>query len=478
MNISSLRIALSALCIGLSVGLHPAVSSASAADMDETTDANTFETRLPNGMKVVVREDHRAPTAVQMVWYRVGSMDEHDGVTGVAHVTEHMMFKGTPSVGPGEFNRRVAAVGGRDNAFTSTDYTAYFQQVPANQLKTVMALEADRMRHLTLDPAGYSKEIQVVMEERRMRTDDQSTARLHEAMNAVAWQAHPYRRPIIGWMGDLEQMTVQDIRDWYRRWYVPNNATLVVVGDVNHAQVFAWARDTYGRIPARSLGERKQYEEPVQTGLRQLEVKAPADLPLLIMGWKAPRVSDPQKDIDPYALEMLAQILDGHEGARLPAALVREQQVAVSVDASYDAMNRGPGMFFLQASPRPGHTVAELEQAIRQALATVANQGVTASELTRARSQLRAAEVYKKDSMMGQAMEIGMLETLGYGWQADSLMLDKLNAVTAADVQRVAQTYFRDEQLTIGRLVPQPLDDAEMMARAKRAQAAGAQGHH
>ena len=303
----------------------------------------TFETQLANGMRVVVREDARAPTAVQMVWYRVGSMDEHDGVTGVAHVTEHMMFKGTPSVGPGEFNRRVAALGGRDNAFTSTDYTAYFQQVPANQLKTVMALEADRMRHLTLDPAGYDKEIQVVMEERRMRTDDQSTARVHEAMNAVAWQAHPYRRPIIGWMSDLEQLKVTDVRDWYRRWYVPNNAILVVVGDVNHQRVFEW---------------------------------------------KAPSLADPQQDVDPYALEMLAQILDGHEAARLPAALVREQQVAVSVDASYDAMNRGPGMFVLQASPRPGHTVAELESAIRQALTTVADKGVTEQELSRARSQM------------------------------------------------------------------------------------------
>ncbi len=258
----------------------------------------TFETRLSNGMRVVVREDRRAPTAVQMVWYRVGSIDEHDGVTGVAHVTEHMMFKGTPSVGPGEFNRRVAAIGGRDNAFTSTDYTAYFQQVPANQLKTVMGLEADRMRHLTLEPAGYNKEIQVVMEERRMRTDDQSTARVHEAMNAVAWQAHPYRRPIIGWMSDLEQLKVQDVRDWYRRWYVPNNAILVVVGDVNHAQVFAWARETYGQVPARALEDRKQFEEPPQAGLRQLEVKAPADLPLLVMGWKAPRLADPQKDMD------------------------------------------------------------------------------------------------------------------------------------------------------------------------------------
>jgi zinc protease len=439
---------------------------------------NTFETTLSNGMRVVVREDHRAPTAVQMVWYRVGSIDERDGVTGVAHVTEHMMFKGTPSVGPGEFNRRVAAVGGRDNAFTSTDYTAYFQQVPATQLKTVMALEADRMRHLTLEPTGYSKEIQVIMEERRMRTDDQSSARVHEAMNAVAWQAHPYRRPVIGWMSDLEQMTVADVRDWYRRWYVPNNATLVVVGDVNHQQVFGWARQTYGAIPARALPERKQFEEPVQAGQRQLDVKAPADLPLLVMGWKVPRLNDPRKDVDPYALEMLAQILDGHDAARLPTALVKEQQVAVSIDTSYDSTNRGPSIFILQASPRPGHTVDQLEQAIRGALAEVANKGVTEQELTRARSQLRASEVYKKDSMMGQAMEIGMLETLGYGWQASPLMLDKLNQVTVADVQRVAQSYFKDDQLTIARLVPQPLDAAELAARAKRAEAVQAGGRH
>ena len=466
-----LRIALGLLSL-LSLLLTPPLAVAAPV-----TD-NTFETTLANGMRVVVREDHRAPTAVQMVWYRVGSIDEHDGVTGVAHVTEHMMFKGTPRVGPGEFNRRVASVGGRDNAFTSTDYTAYFQQVPASQLKAVMVLEADRMRHLTLEPTGYSKEIQVIMEERRMRTDDQSSARVHEAMNAVAWQAHPYRRPVIGWMSDLEQMTVADVRDWYRRWYVPNNATLVVVGDVNHQQVFGWAKQTYGAIPARALPERKQNEEPVQTGQRQLEVKAPADLPLLVMGWKAPRLNDPRKDMDPYALEMLAQILDGHDAARLPTALVREQQVAVSIDTSYDSTNRGPSMFMVQASPRPGHTVEQLEQSIRGALAEVANKGVTDQELARARSQLRASEVYKKDSVMGQAMEIGMLETLGYGWQSSPLMLEKLNQVTAADVQRVAQSYFKDDQLTIARLVPQPLDAAALAARAKRAEAVQAGGRH
>ncbi|MBP7917826.1 MAG: insulinase family protein, partial [Rhodocyclaceae bacterium] len=223
---------------------------------------------------------------------------------------------------------------------------------------------------------------------------------------------------------------------------------------------------------------RKQYEEPVQTGQRQLEVKAPADLPLLVMGWKAPRLNDPRKDMDPYALEMLAQILDGHDAARLPTALVREQQVAVSIDTSYDSTNRGPSMFMVQASPRPGHTVEQLEQSIRGALAEVANKGVTDQELARARSQLRASEVYKKDSVMGQAMEIGMLETLGYGWQSSPLMLEKLNQVTAADVQRVAQSYFKDDQLTIARLVPQPLDAAALAARAKRAEAVQAGGRH
>jgi zinc protease len=206
-----------------------------------TAQANPFETTLKNGLRIIVKEDHRAPTAVQMVWYRVGSIDEVDGNSGVAHVLEHMMFKGTPKVGPGEFNRLVAAAGGRDNAFTSRDYTAYFQQVPKEKLPEMMQLEADRMRHLNVDPKEFAQEIKVVMEERRMRTDDNPQAKLFEQMNAVAFQAHPYRRPIIGWMSDLETMTAADARTWYDTWYVPNNATLVIAGDVDHQEVFAQA---------------------------------------------------------------------------------------------------------------------------------------------------------------------------------------------------------------------------------------------
>src|SRR5574340_648593 len=245
--------------------------------------ANPDEKTLPNGLHVIVKEDHRAPTVVHMVWYRVGSMDEMDGRSGVAHVLEHMMFKGTRRIGPGEFNERVAAAGGRDNAFTSRDYTAYFQQVPKNRLGEMMALEADRMAHLVISADSFGKEIKVVMEERRWRTDDQPEALLLETLMATAFAAHPYRRPIIGWMSDLEHLTAADARDWYRHWYVPNNAYVVVVGDVNKDDVFRLAEKTYGAIPRRALPPRHVEAEPLQRGIKRLVVKAPAKLPYLVM---------------------------------------------------------------------------------------------------------------------------------------------------------------------------------------------------
>ena len=230
--------------------------------------ANPFEHTLPNGMKLIVKEDRRAPSVVHMVWYKVGAMDEVDGTSGVAHLLEHMMFKGTKKVGPGEFNKQVAAAGGRDNAFTSYDYTAYFQQVPKEALGKMMTLEADRMSNLQITEEGFRKEIEVVKEERRLRTDDKPRSLVIEQLMATAFQAHPYRRPIIGWMSDLDNMTAQDARDWHQRWYVPNNATLVVVGDVDHAAVFKEAERTYGHAKARALPVRKPLSEPEQSGAR------------------------------------------------------------------------------------------------------------------------------------------------------------------------------------------------------------------
>lgn len=418
--------------------------------------ANPFEHKLTNGLRVIVKEDRRAPTAVHMVWYRAGSMDETNGTTGVAHVLEHMMFKGTPKVGPGEFNRLVAAAGGRDNAFTSRDYTAYFQQVPKESLEQMMSLEADRMRHLTLSAGEFEQEIKVVMEERRLRTDDQPQSLLFETMNAVAFQAHPYRRPIIGWMNDLENMVVQDTRDWYERWYVPNNAYVVVIGDVDHKAVFKAAEKHYGGLQARPLPLRKPQDEPLQTGVRRVTVKAPAELPVLIMGYRAPVVRDVERDVDPYALDMLGAVLAGHGAARFNRNLVREQRLAVSAGAEYDSTARGPGMFYLVGTPSPGKTVAEMEAGLRSEITRVQNDGVSEEELTRAKAQLVAGQVYKLDSMFAQAMEIGQLEAVGLPYTSGERIIEKLKAVTAAQVQAVAKRYFVDDSLTVGVLDPLP----------------------
>ena len=418
--------------------------------------ANPFERQLANGMRIIVKEDQRAPTAVHMVWYRAGSMDETNGTTGVAHLLEHMMFKGTPTTGTGEFSRIVAAAGGRDNAFTSRDYTAYFQQIPKQQLERMMQLEADRMRHLTLDPKEFAQEIKVVMEERRLRTDNRPQALLFEQMSAVAWQAHPYRAPVIGWMNDLENMRVEDARDWYERWYVPNNATAVIVGDVDHQEVFRLAEKYYGPLSSRPLPSRKPQEEPPQIGIRRLIVKAPAQLPVVLMAYKVPVIRDVENDVDPYSLEMLSAVLDGHEAARFSKHLVREQRLAVSAGAGYDATARGPGLFYLQGSLSEGRTRADLEAGFRAEIARIDKDGISEEELARAKAQLVASQIYKLDSMFAQAMEIGQLETMGLSHRADKRMIEKLQAVTVEQVQSVAKRYLIDDSLTVAELDPQP----------------------
>lgn len=419
--------------------------------------ANPYEHQLANGLRIIIKEDHRAPTVAHMVWYRAGSMDETNGTTGVAHLLEHMMFKGTPNIGAGEFSRLVAAAGGRDNAFTSKDYTAYFQQVTAQKLAQMMQLEADRMRHLNLDPKEFEQEIKVVMEERRMRTDDQPQSLLFEQMSAVALQAHPYRVPVIGWMNDLKSMTVQDARDWYERWYVPNNAFVVIVGDVDHQDVFKLAEEAYGALAPRALPKRKPQDEPEQAGIRRLTVKAPAELPVVLMAYKVPVIHDVENDIDPYAVEMLSAILDGHEAARFSRRLIREQRLAISAGAGYDSTSRGPGLFYLQGSPSEGKTRADLEAGFRAEIARIVKDGVTPDELVRAKAQLVAGQIYKLDSMFAQAMEIGQLESSGISYRQDKRMIERLQAVNAEQVRLVAQKYFRDDQLTVAELDPQPL---------------------
>ena len=420
---------------------------------------NPFETTLSNGLHVIVKEDHRAPTALQMVWYRTGSIDEKDGSSGLAHALEHLMFKGTKKVAPGEFSRRVAAAGGRDNAFTSRDYTAYYQQVPTRALPEMMMLEADRMANLQIAQKEYDPEIKVVMEERRWRTEDDPTSLVHEALYSMAFQASPYRRPVIGWMDDLEHMHRADAEQWYKTWYAPNNAWLVIAGDVKHEEVFRLAAKYYGGIKPHALPERKPQNEPEQKGIRRVVVKAPAKLPYIALAWKVPKLKDVDHDREPYALEVLSAVLDGNEASRLAKNLVRGQKIAQSAGASYDNTLRGETLFVLDGQPAEGHTIAELETALRGEIKRIQEQGVSAEELARIKTQSIASQVFKRDSVMGQAMEIGSLEVIGMGWRDIDKMLDKVRSVTADQVQAVAKKYFGDDTLTVATLEPQPIDE-------------------
>jgi zinc protease len=416
---------------------------------------NTHEFHLQNGLKLIVREDHRSPTVAHMVWYRAGSMDEVNGRTGVAHVLEHMMFKGTEKVKAGEFSRLVAAVGGRENAFTSRDYTAYFQQVEKSKLGEVIRLEADRMSNLNFDDAEFSKEIQVVMEERRLRTEDNPSSLLNESLMATAYMSSPYRHPVIGWMNDLQNMKASDARDWYRSWYKPNNATVVISGDVDARQVFSIVEKYYGDIPAQELPERKPQKEPVQKGIKHVVVKAPADSPQLAMAWKVPRLETGKlDDVEPYALELLTAVLDGYDNARLNRVLVKQEKVVNNVGVGYDMVSRGPELFVINVSLSKGKTLHQAQSSIRNALEELKQKGILESELQRIKVRILSEQIYKRDSIFGQAMEIGSTEMAGFSWRDISFMLEKMQTITPEQVQAVAKKYLVDEGLTIAVLEP------------------------
>lgn len=421
--------------------------------------ANTQEYKLENGLKIIVQEDHRSPVVVSQVWYKAGALDEVNGKTGVAHVLEHMMFKGTKKVPAGQFSRKIAAAGGRENAFTSQDYTAYFQQLEKSQLPLSFELEADRMANLNLTKEEFEKEIKVVMEERRWRTDDKPQAQVNEHFNSAAFRTHPYGRPVVGWMSDLENMRVEDTREWYNHWYAPNNAVLVVVGDVKADEVYKLAKQHFGKIKPKAVPERKPQKEPPQIGERRVVVKAPAKLPSLQMGFHTPVLNDPNQDWEPYALEILASVLSGNDSARLNQKLVRESQVAVDVGAGYDMIARGrQGLFELAGSPSEGKTVAELEAAILQQIEKIKESGVTAEELKRVKAQVIAADVYQRDSVFYQAMQIGQLELTGFSWKILKDYPAKLSAVTSEQVQEVAKKYLVKDNMTVATLDPQPID--------------------
>ena len=415
------------------------------------------EYRLDNGMKVIVKPDHRAPIVVSQVWYRVGASYEPDGQTGVSHVLEHMMFKGTETHGPNAFSRIIAENGGEENAFTGSDYTAYYQTLAKDRLEIALELEADRMRNLTLSPDEFAKEVEVVKEERRLRTEDKPIALTREQFNAVAYRSLPYARPVIGWMNDLENLAAEDLERWYRRWYAPNNAVLVVAGDVDPKAVLEMAERHFGKLEPEPLPKLKPLREPPHHGTARVVVRAPAEQPYLIMGYRAPVVATADEPWEPYALEVLAAVLDGGDSARLGRNLVRGSEVAASASAGYNAFSRLPGLFMLAGIPARGRTVEALEQALLEQVEALRQEPVEEKELARIRAQLVADRVFEQDSVYYQAEQIGALETQGYDWRLIDEYVDNIRAVTADQVRRVARKYLVDDQLTLAWLEPQPI---------------------
>ncbi len=422
---------------------------------------------LPNGMTVIIKPDKRAPTAVHMLWVRVGSIDEVDGISGVAHVLEHMMFKGTPTVPVGEFSRRVAALGGRENAFTSRDFTGYYQQIPANKLEDVMKLEADRFANSQWSDEEFAKELEVVKEERRMRTEDDPRALMGEAHTAVTFLASPYRRPIVGWMNDLDAMTPNDAREFFKRWYVPANAAVVIAGDVDVAQASQWVQKYYGPIPSRAVPARKPRVEPEQAGLRRLDFKAPAEQSVVSLAFKVPSLESLGKGddklsdsgTDALALTVLSAVLDGYSGARLDRALMQGPERVADSAVTYNGLwGRGPQLFVMEGVPAQGKTPEQVEAALRAQITRIAKDGVSEVELNRVKTQWIASEVYKQDSVVNQANTLGSQWAQGLPADADERLIARLRTITPEQVKSVAQKYFGDDQLTVGILRPQPID--------------------
>jgi len=430
----------------------------------QVTYGQTHEFLLDNGLKLLVKEDHRSPVVVSQVWYKVGGSYEHDGLTGISHALEHMMFKGTEKYPAGEFSRIISENGGTENAFTGKDYTAYFQTLEKSRLPISFELEADRMRNLQIPDEEFIKEIEVVKEERRLRTEDNPRSFTYEVAMATAFQTSPYRLPIVGWMADLDAMKSDDLKKWYQQWYAPNNATVVIAGDVSPQAVFELAKQYFGPLQPEKVSVSAVRPEVPQQGLKRIVVKRPAKISYLMMSYKVPALNalqNPKKDItnwEPYAIEVLAGILSGGGSARFSSRLVRDQEVAASVGASYDMSARLDGLFSISGTPARGKDVEDLENAIRLELRDLQKDLIDINELDRVKAQVVSSDVYEKDSVFYQAMILGILETVGLTWKVADEYVENIQAVTAEQVRDVAIKHFVDDHLTVTTLDPQPLD--------------------
>ena len=406
---------------------------------------------LDNGLRVLLLEDHRSPIVSFQVWYRVGSRNEQRGATGIAHFLEHMMFKGTPTRGPKQFARLVEENGGQDNAFTSQDVTSYFVDIAADKLDLVIELEADRMRNLLLDAKQIASEREVVIEERRTRTEDDPGGFLGEEVSSIAFKAHPYGYPIIGWMEDIKRITPAEIRAFYQTYYLPNNAMVVAVGAFQAPAALEKIRRSFGRIPRGRTPPPVLAVEPPQNGERRVTVRKEAELPIVYLGWHVPN----QRSDDAPALEVLSTILSGGRASRLYRDLVYQRQLALEAGGDYSYFSIDPNLFWFWATPMPGQTPETLEAELSRHMERLKAEPVTEEELARAKNQIESAFVFQEDSVHRRAALLARFELIG-GYALKDSFVTKIRAVTAADLTRVAGVWFAPERKSVGVLLPKP----------------------
>jgi zinc protease len=420
------------------------VPLAHASDVKEFT--------LANGMKVLLVESPKAPVVTVQIWYKVGSRNEVMGRAGLSHMLEHMMFKGTPRFPKSVFSKTIRKNGGNDNAFTSQDFTAYFENLAAGRVELALELEADRLRGLLLDEKEFQLEREVVKEERRLRIEDDPQSYLAESLTAQAFMVHPYHWPIIGWFSDLDAMTREDLKRHYDTYYVPNNATLVVVGDIKAEALLPPIKRLFEPIPSRPVPPVQIVAEPDQRGERRIIVKREAQLPFFMAAYRSPNYTN----ADVYALDILESILAHGKTSRLYQSLVYEQKNALIAACEYDHLKTDPDLFYCFAMVKPGHEVQEIEQALYKEIARLQTEPPSEQELQRAKNQVEASYVFGQDSIFRQAMILGQSETVGAGWRYEKQYLERIRVVTPADVQRVVRRYFAEEARTVGILIPTP----------------------
>ena len=412
---------------------------------------NVFETVLPNGLNVILLENHKAPLVTFQVWYRVGSRNEAWGKTGLSHMLEHMMFKGTEKIGPEEFSRIIQENGGNDNAFTSHDYTAYFENLSSDRIQVAIELESDRMQNLMLREEDFRTERMVVMEERRLRTEDNPQALLIEQIMATAFEIHPYHWPIIGWMEDIGRFTLEDLKAYYKTYYNPINAILVVVGDFKKEELLPKVEKAFGSYSKGVAPNQEKDKDPPQIGERRIFVKKEAQLPSIVMGYHVPNLREP----DSYVLEVIAAVLSDGKSSRLYQSLVQEKRLARSADADYSLLSRDPSLFTLSADLLPNKEVAEVEKALDQEIDRLKKELVGKQELEKAKNQIEASFIFGQDSIFNQAMLLAQHE-IALSWKAIDDYIPSIRKVTPEDIQRVAKQYLIPDNRTVGILIPLP----------------------